>query len=141
VVYQGIFDEISKNVNLDIKKIKAKQMKTILKKLGYNKYYEHIPHIINVMSGKKAPSLSIKEEEQLRTLFKEIQIPFSNNCPANRKNFLSYSYVLHKLCELLEYDYLLPYFPLLKSREKLLQQDIIWKLICKDLNWQFIDSI
>jgi hypothetical protein len=140
-IYKNIFDEINKNVNLDVQKIKPKQMKTILKKLGYNKYYEHIPHIINVMSGKKAPSLSRKEEEQLRTLFKEIQIPFSNNCPASRKNFLSYSYVLHKFCELLEYDYLLPYFPLLKSREKLLQQDQIWKLICKDLNWQFIESI
>ena len=140
-IYKDIFDEISKNVNLDIQKIKPKQMKSILKKLGYNKYYEHIPHIINVMSGKKAPSLSRKEEEQLRTLFKEIQIPFSNNCPPNRKNFLSYSYVLHKFCELLEYDYLLPYFPLLKSREKLLQQDQIWKLICKDLCWQFIESI
>ena len=115
--------------------------KDILKKLGYNKYYEHIPHIINVMSGKKAPCLSRKEEERLRTLFKEIQIPFSNNCPPSRKNFLSYSYVLHKFCELLEYDYLLPYFPLLKSREKLLQQDQIWKLICADLNWQFIESI
>jgi len=140
-IYKDIFDEINKNVNIDIKNIKPKQMKSILKKLGYNKYYEHIPHIINVMSGKKAPSLSRKEEEQLRTLFKEIQIPFSNNCPENRKNFLSYSYVLHKFCELLEYDYLLPFFPLLKSREKLLQQDQIWKLICRDLNWQFIESI
>uniref|UniRef100_A0A6C0CDD6 Late transcription factor VLTF3-like protein n=1 Tax=viral metagenome TaxID=1070528 RepID=A0A6C0CDD6_9ZZZZ len=140
-IYKNIFDEIHKNVNLDIQKIKPKQMKSILKKMGYNKYYEHIPHIINVMSGKKAPCLSRKEEEQLRTLFKEIQIPFSNNCPPNRKNFLSYSYVLHKFCELLEYDYLLPYFPLLKSREKLLQQDQIWKLICNDLCWQFIESI
>tara|TARA_B110000977_G_scaffold200540_1_gene291471 strand:- start:122 stop:1114 length:993 start_codon:yes stop_codon:yes gene_type:complete len=140
-IYKDIFDEISKNVNLDIRTVKPKQMKSILKKLGHNKYYEHIPHIINVMSGKKAPSLSRKEEEQLRTLFKEIQIPFSNNCPASRKNFLSYSYVLHKFCELLEYDYLLPYFPLLKSREKLLQQDQIWKLICADLCWQFIESI
>ncbi len=140
-IYKDIFDEISKNVNLDIQTVKPKQMKSILKKLGHNKYYEHIPHIINVMSGKKAPSLSRKEEEQLRTLFKEIQIPFSNNCPQHRKNFLSYSYVLHKFCELLEYDYLLPYFPLLKSREKLLQQDQIWKLICNDLSWQFIESI
>ena len=97
-IYKNIFEEINKNMNLDIQKIKPKQMKSILKKLGYNKYYEHIPHIINVMSGKKAPSLSRREEEQLRTLFKEIQIPFSNNCPPNRKNFLSYSYVLHKFC-------------------------------------------
>ena len=63
------------------------------------------------------------------------------NCPPTRKNFLSYSYVLHKFCELLEYDHLLPYFTLLKSREKLQQQDKIWKDICKDLQWQYIPSI
>ena len=140
-IYMGIYNEIKKNISLDIKDITTKQVKEILKKLGYNKYYEHIPHIINVLNGKKAPSLSRQEEEQLRSLFKEIQIPFSNNCPENRKNFLSYSYVLHKFCELLEYDYLLSYFPLLKSREKLLQQDEIWKLICRDLHWEFIPSI
>ena len=86
-IYKNIFEEIQENMNLDIQKIKPETNEGILKKLGYNKYYEHIPHIINVMSGKKAPSLSRREEEQLRTLFKEIQIPFSNNCPPNRKNF------------------------------------------------------
>jgi len=140
-VYCNIYKEIQKNINLDIKRITSKQVRDILKKLEYNKYYEHIPNIINVLNGNKAPSLSRKEEEHLRSLFKDIQLPFSNNCPPDRKNFLSYSYVLHKFCELLEYDYLLPHFPLLKSREKLLQQDIIWKLICRDLNWQYIPSI
>ena len=64
-----------------------------------------------------------------------------NNCPTNRKNFLSYSYVLHKFCELLEYDHLLEYFSLLKSREKLHAQDLIWEKICNDLNWEFIPSL
>ena len=96
---------------------------------------------MNIMNGKKAPILKRNEEEHLRSLFKEIQVPFSNNCPLERKNFLSYSYVLHKFCELLEYDELLIYFPLLKSREKLQQQDQIWKLICKDLQWEYIPSI
>ena len=63
------------------------------------------------------------------------------HCPNNRKNFLSYSYVLHKFCELIELDDLLIYFPLLKSREKLQQQDQIWKDICKSLKWQYIPSI
>ena len=140
-VYRDIHHEIEKNINLNIRCITRPQVRGILKKLEYNKYYEHIPHIINILTGKKAPSLTQQEEEHLRSLFKEIQIPFSNNCPEGRKNFLSYSYVLHKFCELLEYDYLLPNFPLLKSREKLLQQDKIWKLICHDLHWQYIPSI
>ena len=80
-------------------------------------------------------------EEKLRTMFKEIQTPFMKHCPKDRKNFLSYSYVLHKFVELLGLDEFLPCFPLLKSREKLLQQDRIWKQICQELKWEFIKSI
>ena len=41
----------------------------------------------------------------------------------------------------LELDEHLKSFPLLKSREKLYDQDQIWEKICKDLNWEFIKSI
>ena len=50
-------------------------------------------------------------EERLRIMFKDIQRPFDNNCPKERKNFLSYSYVLYKFCELLSEDSYLQYFP------------------------------
>ena len=140
-IYQNIINEIKKDYNYNLENLKYKDIRNILKKLNYNKYYEHIPHIISVISDKPAPVLDRKTEEILRTLFKEIQIPFMNNCPPGRKNFLSYSYVLHKFCELLEFDNLLEYFPLLKSREKLHAQDLIWEKICKDLKWQFIPSL
>jgi len=139
-IYKNIKSEIKKNINLNVKEINYKQVREILKKLNYNKYYEHIPYLINIISGKDSPKLSRKEEEILRSLFKEIQIPFMKYCPSARKNFLSYAYVLHKFCQLLEYDNLLIYFPLLKSREKLQQQDDIWKNICKELKWEYIPS-
>ena len=140
-IYTDVMDEFKKNINSNINKITYKQVRKILKKLKYNKYYEHIPHIITVIGGNKAPTLLNQYEELLRNMFKEIQIPFMNNCPDDRKNFLSYSYVLHKFCQLLELDELLIHFPLLKSREKLQQQDKIWENICKDLNWQYIASV
>jgi len=140
-VYDGILKEMKKNKLLNIQDIKYHHIREILKKLKYNKYYEHIPHIINMLNGKKAPLLTRKHEEQLRIMFKEIQTPFMQHCPDTRKNFLSYSYVLHKFCELIVLDDLLVYFPLLKSREKLQQQDKIWKDICGTLKWQFIPSI
>ena len=140
-VYSGIIKELDKNKFIDISDISYKNMREILKKLKFNKYYEHIPHIINIVNGKKAPILTRQYEEQLRMMFKEIQTPFMQHCPENRKNFLSYSYVLHKFCELLELDELLVYFPLLKSREKLQQQDKIWEKICGSLRWQYIPSI
>jgi hypothetical protein len=140
-IYTDVMDEFKKNINSNINNITYKQVREILKKLKYNKYYEHIPHIITVIGGSKAPSLLTQYEELLRNMFKEIQIPFMNNCPDDRKNFLSYSYVLHKFCQLLELDDLLINFPLLKSREKLQQQDKIWENICKDLKWQYIPSV
>tara|TARA_B100000787_G_scaffold162433_1_gene143157 strand:- start:1238 stop:2356 length:1119 start_codon:yes stop_codon:yes gene_type:complete len=140
-IYVNIFKELNKNKNYSKDNISYKSVRNILKKLGYNKYYEHISHIINIITGKKSPSLDRHNEERLRYMFKEIQQPFQNNCPNDRKNFLSYAYVLHKFCELLELDHLLICFPLLKSREKLQQQDFIWKKICHDLKWEFIHSI
>ena len=74
-------------------------------------------------------------------MFRAIQNPFIKWCPLNRKNFLSYSYCLHKFFQLLGMDQYMKQFPLLKSREKLLGQDIIWKNICKELGWPFFKSL
>ena len=74
-------------------------------------------------------------------MFKEIQIPFIRHCPKDRKNFLSYSYVLHKFVELLGLDEFLPSFPLLKSVKNLKEQEQVWQKICKCLKWEFISSI
>ena len=125
----------------EIKNISVKKIRFYLKKLGLNKYYEHIPHIRTKITNNPPPIIPREKEELLRTMFKQIQTPFFNHVPKNRKNFLSYSYVLHKFTQLLEMDELSKCFPLLKSRVKLYQQDLIWKNICKDLNWQFIRSI
>ena len=48
-----------------------------------------------------APKLSPYLEDKLKLMFSEIQEPFEKHCPPTRKNFLSYSYVLYKFCELL----------------------------------------
>jgi hypothetical protein len=135
-----IYEHIKKEIT-DLTIIKPEKIREILKKLDLNKYYEHIPHIINHINGIPPPNITKSQEETLRVMFKEIQIPFMKYCPPERQNFLSYTYVLHKFCELLELDNLLPCFPLLKSREKLQEQDAIWEKICNDLNWCFYKSI
>ena len=140
-IYEEILLELKKERILNVNNLKQHKLREILKKLKKNKYYEHIPHIINKLNGIPPPIMSRKTEEELRRMFKEIQIPFQNHCPPDRKNFLSYSYILHKFVQLLELDEFIPCFILLKSREKLHQQDMIWKNICKELKWEFIPSI
>jgi len=112
----------------------------LVKKLGYNKYYEHIPFIKEKL-GIKPPVMSPELEETLCNLFMEIQGPYAKFCPEDRVNFLNYYYTVYKLCELLDQREFLPYFPMLKDREKRIEQDEIWKKICEELNWEFIPTI
>lgn len=139
-VFESILAELKKERITDIGNIKTSKIREILKKLKYNKYYEHAAHIMNRINGKNAPVITRETEEKLRHMFIEIQPSFQKHCPAGRSNFLSYSYVLYKFCELLELDEYLPNFPVLKNRDKLFCQDKIWQLICQDLRWQFIRS-
>lgn len=113
--------------------------KEILKKLGYNKYYEHITFIKDKL-GIKPPIMAPELEDTLCNLFMEIQRPYARFCPGERVNFLNYYYTIYKLCELLGQTQFLSYFPMLKDREKRIEQDDIWKNICKELNWVFIPT-
>lgn len=121
--------------------ITHKKIKELLKKLGYNKYYEHVPYITTILHGIKPPVMTNELETKLRSMFHMIQKPFDKACPSERTNFLSYSYVLYKFCELLGEDDYLQFFPLLKSREKLYKHDQIWKTITAELNWEYIPTI
>jgi hypothetical protein len=140
-IYDQILVELKKERITQLENLKPTKIREILKKIKANKYYEHVPHITNRLNGKNAPVMNREIEEKLRYMFKEIQPSFQKHCPKGRSNFLSYSYVLYKFCELLELDDYLPNFPLLKNRDKLYTQDKIWQKICEDLGWGFIRSI
>jgi hypothetical protein len=139
----NITKEINKyHTNENIKNITPSQMREILSKLGLNKYYDDIPYIIFKTTGKEPPQLTRKQEEKLRQMFRDVQEPFKIYKPDIRKNLISYSYIIYKLCELLELDFILPFIHLLKSDQKIKDMDInIWKKICNHLNWEFIPSI
>jgi hypothetical protein len=140
-VYNKIIIEIKKERITNMTLISPHKIRHYLKKLKLNKYYEHTTHIINRLNGVSSPIIDKETENKLRRMFKDIQEPFMKVCPKDRKNFLSYSYVLHKFVELLQMNELKQYFPLLKSREKLHLQDLIWRDICELLEWPFYKSI
>ena len=140
-VFEKILNEIKKEKIVDTKKITYSKMREILKRLRINKYYEHINYIINRINGIPTPQFSAELEEKLCSMFRDIQGPFLKHCPKDRKNFLSYSYVLYKFFQILGLNEYLKFFPLLKSREKLYIQDQIWKKICEELNYKIIPSL
>ena len=140
-VYKDIYIELNKRRITDLSTLDRTKMRNILKKLGYNKYYEHIHYIINKLSNLPPPKITRDMEKVFIRMFLMIQDPWIKYKSIGRKNFLSYSFVLHKFCELLELDHLLDCFPLHKQLDILMDNDAIWKKICIDLNWDFISSI
>ena len=140
-VYDNILLEIKKQKIQNMASLTPQRIKGILKKLRLNKFYEHSAHIISRLNGLPSPHLPPELEDRLRSLFCATQQPFLRHAPSTRKNFLSYSYCLHKMLQLLGEDQYLASFPLLRSREKLNQQDRIWEKICAEVGWEFIPSL
>ena len=140
-IIEKLRSEFKKQKIKDISEITHAKVKEFLKKLGLSKYYEHIPYITCILNGIKPPTMPQSLEDKLRLMFKDIEKAWEKNKPPDRKNFLSYSYTLYKMCELLGEDEYLPCFQLLKSKEKLYKQDQMWKSICKELQWEWIKTI
>lgn len=139
-VIQMIRDRIKKERITDHSKINYDVMRDLLRKLGLNKYFEHIQYI-NSLFGIKPPVMNEELHETLCILFIEIQKPWAIHCPANRTNFFNYTYTLYQLCVLLDQTQYLPYIPMMKDREKQLEQDMIWKKVCRSLDWEFFPTV
>lgn len=140
IAKEAVLEEMYK-YNVDKKDLTPERVRYFLSKRGLSKYYEHMYLIHNVITDKKVVQISPEIETELCRMFYEIQQPFQKNKPLHRKNFLSYSYTIHKLLELLDEHEMAKQFKLLKSIEKLRKQDDLWKKICDDLGYIFIPSI
>lgn len=140
-VISAIKTECKKHRLVSKKDIVPAKVRQFLKQLGLSKYYEHVNHITNIINGVPPPRIKEEVEEKLKQMFLAIQKPFEKHCPPERKNFLKYGYVLYKCAELIGADDILHLFPLLKSKEKMYQHDQVWRLICQELDWEFIATV
>jgi hypothetical protein len=152
IIPQEVLDKVileaKKERVIDLSLLTEDKVKKYLKKLNLNEYYDNIIGIINRINGRPPFTLTTEIEEKIKTMFQQIQEPFEKYKPNNRKNFLSYSYTLHKFFQILGLDEFSKYFPLLKSADKLRQQDEIFKKVVaemalkdKSINWKFYPSI
>jgi hypothetical protein len=116
-------------------------VKAILQRSEYAEYSRDAYRIVNRIRSQQIPAIPKEVQEKMKLMFKQTQKPFSRICPNNRTNFLSYSYVIRKFLEILSQHEYIEYFPLLKSREKLYHQDLMWKSICRALGWKYVPSI
>lgn len=115
-------------------------IKAILKHLRLVQYYNHRYYLLSHLTGEPLVTLSKDHCNRLFALFVQIQKPYALHSN-NRANMMSYLYVIRKLCELQGWTELANQLPMLKSRAKIVQQDEIWRRICRSLDFPFIPSL
>jgi hypothetical protein len=147
-ILDKVIIEAKKEKLKDLSLLTEEKVKRYLKKLNLNDYYDNVINIINRINGRPPFTLTSEIEDKIKTMFQQIQEPYERYKPPNRRNFLSYSYCLHQMFKILGLHEFAKYFPLLKSADKLRQQDEIFKKIVaemaqkdKSINWVFYPSI
>lgn len=147
-VLDKVLLETKKERITNLNDLTEEKVKRYLKKLSLNEYYDNIIGIINRINGRPPFRLTFEIEEKIKSMFQSIQEPFEKYKPNNRKNFLSYSYTLHKFFQILGLHEFSKYFPLLKSVDKLRQQDEIFQKIVAEMaqkdnsvDWVFHPSL
>jgi Poxvirus Late Transcription Factor VLTF3 like len=139
-IYDIIYKALKKR-RIQKENCTSPEIKKILKENRLTEYYEHLPQIYCKVTGKPPMTFSRDTEEKIANMFQSMQQSFHRHCPRTRSNFLSYAYVLNKLLKLLGMEKESKYFNLLKSKDKLRDQDAIWMKICKDMNWKYHTSV
>lgn len=122
---------------MTLNEINTKRTRIILKTLKLRKYYDNVAQITSRIIGKPPPRISSDTEEVLKRMFLKMQPAFEAHAPKNRKNFLSYSYVLYRFFQILKLDHMLVGLTLLKGSEKLKLQNDVFAKICVALEWDF----
>lgn len=114
-----------------------------MKDLKMNK--NHLTQVYCRLTNCLPPHVSPEREEVLGLLFRLIEKGPYQKWKAifdpKRNNFMSYTFSTRKFVELLNWEDLVPWFPLLKGEAKLHKQELIWEGICGDMGWKYIPSL
>lgn len=135
-VIDAVMMELYRQRVTDVEAITTQRVREILKTMRLRKCYEHCAQIVSRITGRPPPRLPPEAAELCRLMFTAVIGPFQKHCPPERKNMLSYSFVLSKFLYILGYDDLCNTLTMLKGKDKIAKMDVVWRKICEDLDWE-----
>jgi hypothetical protein len=124
---------------LGLRTIGLIEVRAILKSIGQGRLYEHAVYILNRL-GQETPHLTPLEEELLMKQFVLVQRAY-DLVKTTRVNMLNYYFILFKLCERNGHQHCLPFIPKLATRSLVIQNDVAWRVICSELDWEFVPTV
>lgn len=138
-VLESVMRELYKIGIRECESVNVQNVRAALKTLKMRSQYEHVCQITCRINGEPPPRLQPAIEERLRLMFLAMQGPFEL-VKGRRKNFLSYAYTLQQMLSLLGVDIASIRnlgFTLLKGRDKLEKQNLIYEKVCHHLGWHY----
>ncbi len=118
-----------------VQEITYLHVRNALKALGLGRLLNYTMQIYASITGRLPPRLTARAEENFRVLFSAIQDPFERLKPRPSSAFLSMPYVMLTLSKFLGYHELLGFFPLVKTRMPMHEQQELMRSIFEDLGW------
>lgn len=114
----------------------VQNLKKILKEMQMTKFYKCCYALMRILWNQNQQTpLSFKECDQLKGLFRQIQMPYEKYKIETRMNFMSYAFVIQKLFHLIGRDDLLGMLSLPKNIYLIYQHELIWAAIADELGW------
>ncbi len=138
-VYRDLWYKLHSH-DLPVERLTKDHLYEFLRLTDHSDHYEDITLIYCEMTSNAAPNISHLEHE-LFALFDEIDPVYERVKPLGRVNFLNGQFVLFKLLQKLKYPCREDDFYILKTREKMLEHDQIWKKMCQELSWTYIATV
>ena len=149
VIPQDIYDLINNEIekkHLNRDDITPQLIEKILKKYRKSTFYEHRLLIYSHVKKVPPPSLTREQEELVKNFCRKAQESFKKHKPETRSNSLNCDYQLNRIFYIIGKVYNDPImihnstFCKLLKRNKLREQDKMWRVICKDNSWPFFPS-
>jgi hypothetical protein len=109
----------------------------ILRQSKMTKYSENSHYIWALASNRQPPYIKKLVEDKLIRYFKAIVQVYEPLKGEKRNSFMNYYYVLYKLLHLMKEYELLPYIPLLRTKQRIREHDRMWFRICLELDWTY----
>ena len=139
-VFTVLEEEIEKLGLLKID-VTIRFLESMMKKHRFSDYYENIMYIYSKITGKQPLTITRNEYERVLKMFVDAEEVYEKKYkPPNRNNFLKYTFVLNKIFLTIKRRDIAEHFKLLKSPDKLKQQERVWQKVCADLGWDYHSS-
>ncbi len=120
------------------------ELKKIMKELKYKKYYLSSYYIFRNIKGYDLITLDMNTKDRLLHHFKAIDSTFiklREKYDNNRINTFHYHYIIRKLFTMLGISHFNKHLSLMKSKTKLRYSERLFKMICDELDYEFVEEV